>query len=134
MDVSACPTSSSCGNSVFNHLVQAAEDPILEDFAYLNWFVFSYANSPAIRENRVTTVQIPVLVRPTGRPWFCSMWSYFAFSCRCHNPTGVDLTLQQWEQIRQLMRSRDLLPFFDNAFQVCKAADVAGRVDSKVAN
>ncbi|GAV90256.1 Aminotran_1_2 domain-containing protein [Cephalotus follicularis] len=34
-----------------------------------------------------------------------------------HNPTGVDPTLQQWEQIRQLMRSRELLPFFDCAYQ-----------------
>ncbi|PRQ27485.1 putative aspartate transaminase [Rosa chinensis] len=34
-----------------------------------------------------------------------------------HNPTGVDPTLEQWEQIRQLMRSRALLPFFDSAYQ-----------------
>ena len=35
-----------------------------------------------------------------------------------HNPTGVDPTLEQWEQIRQLMRSKGLLPFFDSAYQV----------------
>lgn len=35
-----------------------------------------------------------------------------------HNPTGVDPTLDQWEQIRQLMRSKALLPFFDSAYQV----------------
>ncbi|XP_022854571.1 aspartate aminotransferase, cytoplasmic-like [Olea europaea var. sylvestris] len=34
-----------------------------------------------------------------------------------HNPTGVDPTPQQWEQIRQLMRSKALLPFFDSAYQ-----------------
>ncbi|KAE8056592.1 hypothetical protein FH972_013348 [Carpinus fangiana] len=34
-----------------------------------------------------------------------------------HNPTGVDPTVQQWEQIRQLMRSKALLPFFDSAYQ-----------------
>ncbi|KAF3446440.1 hypothetical protein FNV43_RR11619 [Rhamnella rubrinervis] len=34
-----------------------------------------------------------------------------------HNPTGVDPTLEQWEQIRQLVRSRALLPFFDSAYQ-----------------
>ncbi|KAM7459387.1 hypothetical protein LguiA_036381 [Lonicera macranthoides] len=34
-----------------------------------------------------------------------------------HNPTGVDPTLQQWAQIRQLMRSKGLLPFFDSAYQ-----------------
>lgn len=35
-----------------------------------------------------------------------------------HNPTGVDPTLKQWEQIRQVVRSKSLLPFFDNAYQV----------------
>ncbi|CAN1120102.1 Aspartate aminotransferase, cytoplasmic [Linum perenne] len=34
-----------------------------------------------------------------------------------HNPTGVDPTLEQWEQIRQLIRSKQLLPFFDSAYQ-----------------
>ncbi|KAG9456149.1 hypothetical protein H6P81_000657 [Aristolochia fimbriata] len=34
-----------------------------------------------------------------------------------HNPTGVDPTPDQWEQIRQLMRSKALLPFFDSAYQ-----------------
>ncbi|KAI3869461.1 hypothetical protein MKX03_031717 [Papaver bracteatum] len=34
-----------------------------------------------------------------------------------HNPTGVDPTLEQWEQIRQLVRSKGLLPFFDAAYQ-----------------
>ncbi|KAL5783262.1 hypothetical protein ACOSP7_008291 [Xanthoceras sorbifolium] len=34
-----------------------------------------------------------------------------------HNPTGVDPTLDQWERIRQLMRSKGLLPFFDSAYQ-----------------
>uniref|UniRef100_A0A1J3HNB0 Aspartate aminotransferase n=1 Tax=Noccaea caerulescens TaxID=107243 RepID=A0A1J3HNB0_NOCCA len=34
-----------------------------------------------------------------------------------HNPTGVDPTLEQWEQIRQIVRSKRLLPFFDNAYQ-----------------
>ncbi|XP_041994071.1 aspartate aminotransferase, cytoplasmic-like [Salvia splendens] len=34
-----------------------------------------------------------------------------------HNPTGVDPTAQEWEQIRQLMRLKALLPFFDSAYQ-----------------
>lgn len=40
-----------------------------------------------------------------------------------HNPTGVDPTIEQWEQIRQLMRSKSLLPFFDSAYQVCRCAE-----------
>lgn len=42
-----------------------------------------------------------------------------------HNPTGVDPTLQQWERIRQLMRSKGLLPFFDSAYQVCTQCNKA---------
>ncbi|EOY30757.1 Aspartate aminotransferase, cytoplasmic [Theobroma cacao] len=34
-----------------------------------------------------------------------------------HNPTGVDPTVEQWEQIRQLIRSKGSLPFFDSAYQ-----------------
>ncbi|EOA35234.1 hypothetical protein CARUB_v10020394mg [Capsella rubella] len=34
-----------------------------------------------------------------------------------HNPTGVDPTLEQWEHIRQIVRSKGLLPFFDSAYQ-----------------
>lgn len=34
-----------------------------------------------------------------------------------HNPTGVDPTVEQWEEIRQIIRSRGLLPFFDCAYQ-----------------
>ncbi|XP_021741506.1 aspartate aminotransferase, cytoplasmic-like isoform X1 [Chenopodium quinoa] len=39
------------------------------------------------------------------------------FHACAHNPTGVDPTLEQWEQIRQLVRSKALLPFFDSAYQ-----------------
>lgn len=35
-----------------------------------------------------------------------------------HNPTGVDPTIEQWEEIRSLIRSKKLLPFFDSAYQV----------------
>lgn len=40
------------------------------------------------------------------------------FHACAHNPTGVDPTIQQWVQIRQLVRSKALLPFFDSAYQV----------------
>jgi aromatic-amino-acid transaminase len=35
----------------------------------------------------------------------------------CHNPTGVDLTRAQWDQLIPLMRERELLPFLDLAYQ-----------------
>ncbi|MGN2253109.1 aromatic amino acid transaminase [Frateuria sp. GZRe12] len=35
----------------------------------------------------------------------------------CHNPTGVDLDAQQWQQVVDLVKARDLLPFVDIAYQ-----------------
>lgn len=35
----------------------------------------------------------------------------------CHNPTGVDLTAAQWQQLAALLARRELLPFLDLAYQ-----------------
>ncbi|MGI9372587.1 MAG: aromatic amino acid transaminase [Hyphomicrobiales bacterium] len=35
----------------------------------------------------------------------------------CHNPTGVDLTLEQWAIVAEFVRARQLLPFLDAAYQ-----------------
>ncbi|MCL4132275.1 UNVERIFIED_CONTAM: hypothetical protein GTU68_055134 [Idotea baltica] len=35
----------------------------------------------------------------------------------CHNPTGADITNQEWDQIIELMSERRLLPFIDVAYQ-----------------
>jgi aspartate/tyrosine/aromatic aminotransferase len=35
----------------------------------------------------------------------------------CHNPTGMDLSREQWQQIAALMIERDLIPFIDMAYQ-----------------
>ncbi len=35
----------------------------------------------------------------------------------CHNPTGVDLTRSQWEQLLPVLRERELLPYLDIAYQ-----------------
>ncbi|KAJ6406362.1 hypothetical protein OIU84_009978 [Salix udensis] len=111
------------------------------------------ADSPAIKENRVTTVQCLAgcgslrtgadflakhyhqhtvyLSQPTygNHPNFflaagmlddlgsAPSGAIVLFQVCSHNPTGVDPTLHQWEQIRQLVRSKGLLPFFDNAYQ-----------------
>ncbi|CAI9093494.1 OLC1v1029003C2 [Oldenlandia corymbosa var. corymbosa] len=229
--ISASPTSHPAGGSVFSHVVQAPEDPILgvtvaynkdpspvklnlgvgayrteegkplvlnvvrhaeqqlvndrsrvkeylpivglADFNKLSAKLILGADSPAIRENRVTTVQclsgtgslrvggeflarhyhersiyIPL---PTwgNHPKVFTLaglsvktYRYYDPKTRgldfqglledlgsapsgavvllhacAHNPTGVDPTPQQWEQIRQLMRSKALLPFFDSAYQ-----------------
>lgn len=35
----------------------------------------------------------------------------------CHNPTGVDLTTQQWEEVVALCKLKNLVPFLDLAYQ-----------------
>ncbi len=35
----------------------------------------------------------------------------------CHNPTGVDLTADQWRALVPVLRERELLPFLDLAYQ-----------------
>ena len=35
----------------------------------------------------------------------------------CHNPTGADLTDQQWSQVIQVVSKRGLVPFLDMAYQ-----------------
>ena len=32
-----------------------------------------------------------------------------------HNPTGVDPTAEQWEQISDVIKQKKLFPFFDSA-------------------
>jgi aromatic-amino-acid transaminase len=35
----------------------------------------------------------------------------------CHNPTGVDLTRAQWEQLVPVLRDRGVIPYLDLAYQ-----------------
>ena len=35
----------------------------------------------------------------------------------CHNPTGVDLSAAQWDEVVNIVRERDLVPFIDFAYQ-----------------
>ncbi|MEX3583271.1 MAG: amino acid aminotransferase [Burkholderia sp.] len=35
----------------------------------------------------------------------------------CHNPTGVDLNDAQWAQVVEVVKARQLVPFFDIAYQ-----------------
>lgn len=35
----------------------------------------------------------------------------------CHNPTGVDLSVEQWREISSLIKKQHILPFFDLAYQ-----------------
>ena len=42
-----------------------------------------------------------------------------------HNPTGVDPTQEQWEQIAKTIRSKNHFPFFDCAYQGFASGDLA---------
>ncbi|KAF9886698.1 Aspartate aminotransferase, cytoplasmic [Aspergillus nanangensis] len=42
-----------------------------------------------------------------------------------HNPTGVDLTQDQWKQVAVVMRERHLFPFFDCAYQGFASGDLS---------
>jgi aromatic-amino-acid transaminase len=35
----------------------------------------------------------------------------------CHNPTGIDLTPEQWQRVLELVRSHNLIPYLDLAYQ-----------------
>ncbi|WP_342322635.1 aromatic amino acid transaminase [Kosakonia sp. BYX6] len=35
----------------------------------------------------------------------------------CHNPTGADLTNAQWDQVVDVLKTRNLIPFLDIAYQ-----------------
>ena len=42
--------------------------------------------------------------------------SIVLFHACCHNPSGLDPTLQQWELLAEICKERDLIPFFDAAY------------------
>ena len=35
----------------------------------------------------------------------------------CHNPTGADLNKEQWQQVVEICKARDFIPFLDMAYQ-----------------
>ncbi|XP_030384907.1 aspartate aminotransferase, cytoplasmic-like isoform X2 [Scaptodrosophila lebanonensis] len=41
-----------------------------------------------------------------------------------HNPTGTDPSRKQWKQIAEVMKSRNLFPFFDTAYQGFASGDI----------
>ncbi|VEU21103.1 DEKNAAC101954 [Brettanomyces naardenensis] len=45
------------------------------------------------------------------------------FHLCCHNPTGVDATLEQWDQIIRVISERKLIPLLDMAYQGFESGD-----------
>jgi aspartate/tyrosine/aromatic aminotransferase len=81
---------------------------------------------PIIRATRLEAVEYPYYDRQTGAVRFDEMMSSLATAdagdvvllhgC-CHNPTGADLSDDQWSEVVELVASRGLLPFIDIAYQ-----------------
>jgi aromatic-amino-acid transaminase len=50
----------------------------------------------------------------------------------CHNPTGADLSQQQWRELALVVQERGLLPFFDIAYQASATASTKMRLRSAI--
>lgn len=46
------------------------------------------------------------------------------FHACAHNPTGADLNHEQWEKILQIIKEKELLPYFDMAYQGFASGDL----------
>ncbi|KAI2467898.1 pyridoxal phosphate-dependent transferase [Annulohypoxylon bovei var. microspora] len=44
--------------------------------------------------------------------------SIFVLQSCCHNPTGADLTREQWDELAGAFKEHDVLPFFDMRIRV----------------
>ncbi|RED45838.1 aromatic amino acid transaminase [Aestuariispira insulae] len=82
---------------------------------------------PTIEGAGLTVAQYPYF-RPADRSLdFDAMVSHLSTQAKagdvillhacCHNPTGVDLSLPQWQAITDLVLEKGLLPFVDCAYQ-----------------
>ncbi|CAK9834584.1 Aspartate aminotransferase, mitochondrial [Anthophora retusa] len=57
---------------------------------------------------------------------FCKMpeKSIVVLHACAHNPTGVDLTQEQWKELATVIKNRKLFPFFDMAYQGFASGDI----------
>jgi len=46
------------------------------------------------------------------------------FHACAHNPTGTDLTHEQWEKVLKIVIKKGILPFFDMAYQGFASGDL----------
>ena len=44
-------------------------------------------------------------------------FSVILLQSACHNPTGADLSKEQWQELAELVKEKNLFPLFDNAYQ-----------------
>ena len=87
----------------------------------------SWENHRALFENAGFTVETYPYIRDRGRALdFTGMIGCLSglpagdvvilHAC-CHNPTGLDLTPEQWAEVIEVVKARGLIPFLDIAYQ-----------------
>ena len=87
----------------------------------------SWENHRALFESAGFTVNnYPYYDAATHGVRFVEMMAYFnalpaqsvvVLHACCHNPTGVDLSTAQWQQVVEACKERHLIPFLDMAYQ-----------------
>lgn len=80
--------------------------------------IFEYSNVPVAK--------YPYYDKNTNSVKFDEMLAFFKTLNKndviilhpcCHNPTGVDLTQAQWDEVLQVIQQQELIPFMDIAYQ-----------------
>jgi aspartate aminotransferase len=81
---------------------------------------------PLLSGSGLTLEQYPYFDPATGGVQFSAMLAALErlppravvlLHASCHNPTGADLSLEQWRELLALVKRRELLPFMDMAYQ-----------------
>lgn len=50
--------------------------------------------------------------------------SFIVLHPSAHNPTGFDLSEEQWVRVAEVMKKNSLIPFFDSAYQGFATGDI----------
>jgi aromatic-amino-acid transaminase len=72
------------------------------------------------RWTRTRTRHAPATASTSGdapRRWKASGPSIVVLHACCHNPTGYDLTPDEWTRVIEIVKARELVPFLDIAYQ-----------------
>ena len=77
---------------------------ILENFQFT---IHRYHHMKAVRDFSVLISHLEGLAKNT----------IILLQPTCHNPTGIDFSKSEWEAIAEICIKRELIPFFDNAYQ-----------------
>ena len=66
----------------------------------------------------IFVIMLSLLLPLVGYPQKIPEGSLIMLHACAHNPTGVDPKAEQWDEMSKLIKKKNLLPFFDMAYQV----------------